>query len=200
MREAVFEIGNELDGPVAGFGARFRELIRAANQDLAGAFDQPAIELTYTDRYLLSPLTVRLLGELLSGFAGPATRIQVRTLAVRPGGESKGGAKIDKDWRAMADRDLILKATLGAISPLASLETSHAIPHRRRLDFRTSRVSGTIFFDQGVGSWRTATDTLFDFGDTPSGQIEQMKQLFEITNNPHGTFVAVRLDPAGAPR
>jgi DEAD/DEAH box helicase domain-containing protein len=198
VREAVFEVGAELDGSVAGFGARFRELLRAANPDLSRAFDNPCTELTYTDRYLLSPLTVRLLGELLTGFAGPSTRIQVRTLAVRPGGEAKGGMKIDKDWRSMADRDLTLRTMLGAISPLASLETSHAAPHRRRLDFKTSAASGTIFFDQGVGSWRTASDTPFDFGDPPSGQIEQMKKLFEIVNNPHGTFVAVRLDAAGA--
>jgi len=198
IREAVFEIGGELDGPVAGFGARFRELIRAANPDLAHAFDEPSVELVYTDRYLLSPLTVRLLGELLAGFAGPATRIEVRTLATRPGGESKGGVRIDKDWRSMADRDLILRTTLGGISPLASLETSLAVPHRRRLDFRTNAASGTIFFDQGVGSWRTANETSFDFGDTPNGQIEQIGRAFEIANNPHGTFVAVRLDPIGA--
>jgi ATP-dependent helicase YprA (DUF1998 family) len=194
VREAVFEIGSELDGAIAGFGTRFRELIRAANPDLARAFDKPMLELTYTDRYLLSPLTVRLLFELLGGFAGPSTRIQVRTLAARPGGESKGGVKIDKDWRSMADRDLVLRTMLGAISPLASLDTSHAVPHRRRLDFRTNGASGTIFFDQGVGSWRTVGNTPFDFGAPPSGQIEQMKRLFGIANNPHGTFVAARLD------
>lgn len=200
VREAVFEIGPDLDGPVAGFGDRFREFLRASNPDLASALGEPCIELVYTDRYLFSPLTVRLVGELLAGLAGPSARIRVQTLGVRPGGEAKGGKRIDKDWRAMADRDLTLQAILVGISPRASLETSHAAPHRRRLDFRSASASGTIFFDQGVGSWRAARETPFDFAAAPSDQIEQTRRMFEVVNNPHGTFVAVRLDAPGAQR
>lgn len=199
VREAVFEIGSDLDGPAAGFGSRFREFLRAANPDIAEALGDPCTELTYTDRYLFSPLTVRLVGELLAGLADSSARIKVRTLAVRPGGEAKGGKKIDKDWRTIADRDLTLHAILGGISPRASLETSHNAPHRRRLDFRAASASGTIFFDQGVGSWRTARDTPFDFATAPSDQINQARQMFEVVNNPHGTFVAVRLNAPTMP-
>jgi hypothetical protein len=88
---------------------------------------------------------------------------------------------------------MVLKSLIAEISTSFELATSGQSAHHRRLDFRTPAGAGTIFFDQGVGSWRTENRIRFEFGADPAAQARSLRRPFSISNNTSKTFVAVRL-------
>jgi hypothetical protein len=190
--EAIFEIESELDGPVQGFGSRLKAMLVAGRPGLAEILASPCLELRYSDRYLFSPLTVRLTAEMIAGFADESTAVEVATLPARKQGRARTGRRLSDDWADMSARDFVLRHLLARISPSARLDTAEdELPHRRRLDFRTASGSGTVFFDQGVGSWRGegTFDTLAPEGE----QLAAVSRPFLVTNGPAGTFLAARL-------
>lgn len=198
IRERIFEVGTELDGPAAGFGERLKEMIASRDSELARAFAAPCVELVYSDRYLFNPLTVRLVAEICRSFSDTSTRIEVRTLAQRrtPRRLRPPRARRD-DWDDITQRNMVFEHVLGSIAPAARLSTSLDLPHRRRLDFRTVSGSGTIFFDQGVGSWSASSASDFDGLLPVAEQIVAIDEPFGVANHPEGTFLAVRLDESG---
>jgi hypothetical protein len=191
--ESVFDIDAELDGSASGFGDRFRRLVRDQSSTLGEVFAEPCVELIYTDRYLFSPLSLRLLTSMLKAFADRDTAITVNTLEARSQ-EARLGRRFDQDWRTMADRTLVLGSLLESIAPTATVVASRSLGHRRMLRFQTRTATGVIYFDQGVGSWRTDTQVPFDFTADVSTQISAMGAVFDVVN-PAGTYAAVRLDP-----
>jgi hypothetical protein len=62
------------------------------------------------------------------------------------------------------------------------------------LDFRTPGGTGTIFFDQGVGSWTPVGDDSFDHRLDVDEQLAELAKPFAIANGRDGTFFAIRLD------
>jgi len=97
-REALLEIERELDGPATGFGTRLRSLLTAKSPELGRLLSAKVLSLTYSDRYLFSPLVVRLATELVAGFADTETEVKVITLSVRPDGRARPGRWIYTDW------------------------------------------------------------------------------------------------------
>lgn len=70
-------IGPELDGPMAGFGRRFWQMIEKKARSFAEALrGEEVVQATYTDRYLQTPLNIRLLAEVCrrSLASHPSTR------------------------------------------------------------------------------------------------------------------------------
>ncbi|ESY44731.1 hypothetical protein X747_05375 [Mesorhizobium sp. LNJC384A00] len=195
VRETIFELAAELDGPVSGFGQRLRAFLIGRNETLATFFSEPCIELRYSDRYLFSPLVVRLVTELFAGFSDPSTTLSVETLIQRRDNRRpRIGKTLKDDWPDVADRNVVFQHLLARVAPTARLVLHQDVPHRRRLDFRTSKGSGTIFFDQGVGSWRTAGDVAFDPLAPTADQLRAVDVPFIVENGPSGTFFASRLD------
>ncbi|OWJ63611.1 DEAD/DEAH box helicase [Inquilinus limosus] len=194
IRETIFEIGTEFDGPAAGFGSRLRAALMARNVALADVFAEPCTEIRYSDRYLFSPLVIRLIVETFRGIADASTRINVETYANRKSGRPRIGKRLKDDWPDEADRDVVFEHLLATIGPSARLIRGQNVPHRRRLDFATKRGSGTIFFDQGVGSWSAASSDAFDPLATSADQLVEIEKPFSIANGPDGTFFAIRLD------
>jgi DEAD/DEAH box helicase domain-containing protein len=192
-REAVFEISTELDGAVEGFGARLRDLLLTRPQ-LAQAFAEPCLELNYSDRYLVSPLTVRLLVEIVGAFAGPRTAVTVNVLT-RPARTPKPNRRVDENWLDLDQRDAVLSHLLTRVTPHARVRTAEQLPHRRKLVFRTPHGSGSIYFDQGVGGWRAACAVPFDTLRDIQQQIGTMADPYQVVNDESGTYLAVRLDP-----
>jgi hypothetical protein len=154
------------------------------------------LELQYADRYLFSPLAVRLASELVAGFATVDTSVIVKTLAQRTGPlrSPPGKTGVMDDWARLDDRNSALQHLLANVSPIVRVDLERRMGHRRRLDFRTAKGSGTIFFDQGVGSWRSAVFVPFDQRGDLAEQIETIGKPFAIANGHEGTFVACRLD------
>jgi hypothetical protein len=98
QREHIFEIGAELNGPVENFGERFKAHLRGRSASLARMFSSPCLELRYSDRYLYSPLTVRLLTEIVRAFADRNTKVVVQTMAARFGPPPRNAKWLHKDW------------------------------------------------------------------------------------------------------
>jgi hypothetical protein len=193
-RETIFEIGTELDGPAAGFGSRLKAAFVARNEALADVFAEPCTEIRYSDRYLFSPLVIRLIVETFRAIADASTRIDVATYAHRKNARPRIGKRLKDDWPDEADRDVVFEHLLATIGPRAKLSRSQNVAHRRRLDFTTPRGSGTIFFDQGVGSWSASGSDVFDPLASHADQLIAIEKPFSITNGPDGTFFAIRLN------
>jgi hypothetical protein len=195
VRETIFELYNELDGPVTGFGQRLKALMIGRNETLAAILSEPCNELRYSDRYLFSPLVVRLVAELFAGFANANTAIFVDTLVQRRDNRRpRIGKTLKDDWPDVADRNVVFQHLLSQIAPTGRLVLHQDVPHRRRLDFRTPRGSGTIFFDQGVGSWVTASVVAFDPMAPIADQLRAVDAPFVVENGPNGTFFTSRVD------
>ena len=191
-REALFEIAHEVDGPVDGFGQRLKAIL-CRRPDLARVFAGPCVELEYSDRYMLSPLTVRLLREVIAAFAGPQTSVTVH-LVTRPARIPKPDRMVVHDWADLAVRDNVLGGLLTAITPHVDLRNAAALPHRRRLRFVSAAGAGVIYFDQGLGAWTTRGEVTFDARADVSAQAAAMTTPYEVINNEDLTVVAVRLD------
>jgi DEAD/DEAH box helicase domain-containing protein len=194
VSETIFEVGLELDGPAAGFGARLKALLMARNPALADVLAEPCFAIRYTDRYLFSPLVLRLLTELLRGMADSGTRIEIETLAQRKSHPRRGRGLLKDDWQDEADRNLVLRHLMGTITPTAQLNLHQDVAHNRRLEFRGRRGSGTIFFDQGVGSWSVSANEGFDMRADAATQLREIEKPFTVANALSGTFFAIRLD------
>ncbi|MBS7542853.1 DEAD/DEAH box helicase [Ancylobacter oerskovii] len=195
VHETIFEVSQEIDGPATDFGQRLRRAMMMRNDALKAVFAEPCLELTYSDRYLFSPLVARLVTEFLAGFANVDTIINVDTLVQRRDGRRpRAGRTVRDDWPDVVDRDAVLRHMLAMVAPSAKLRLHQHLPHRRRLDFRTSGGAGTIFFDQGVGSWTTQGVVAFDPLASLQMQLAAVQSPFVVENGPNGTFFAVRLD------
>ncbi|MGX1742109.1 DEAD/DEAH box helicase [Bosea sp. NPDC055353] len=191
-REMVFDLGDELDGSVDGFGERLKTLLRSGSPELDRVLSGSCIAITYTDKYVSSPLVVRLVTEVVRAFANPATRVEVVTLAQRqsPGRRSGG---LSGDWKDFGTRDLVLLGGLSTVSPLSKVRHQEKIQHRRELRIVTTAGAGSLFLDQGVGSWRVEP-TPFNHESPVQEQIAALALPFSISNAAHGTFLAIKLD------
>ncbi len=192
-REVLIEIGNELDGAVKGFGARLKSLIARHSSDFAHVLGGRPLSLQYSDRYLFSPLTVRLVSELVDGFDMRNGEVTVTTLGARTTGQARDARLIQSDWSDLGDRATLMRQLLAEVAPNSTVQLVHRMGHRRRLDFATDRGSITIFFDQGVGSWRVVGRVPFDHLVDTSRQLRALKGPFDIRNDAEGTYLAARL-------
>ncbi|MDX8541538.1 DEAD/DEAH box helicase [Mesorhizobium abyssinicae] len=194
QREALVEIGSELDGSAAGFGARLKSALTSHSPDLAQVLEGRLLSLKYSDRYLFSPLAVRLVTELMGGFGARDADVTITTLNARTTGQARDSRLIQSDWSDLGDRATLLRQMLAEVAPRSMVDLMHRMGHRRRLDFVTDRGSGTVFFDQGVGSWKAVGRIPFDHLADLTRQLRALKAPFDIKNDIEGTYLAVRLD------
>jgi DEAD/DEAH box helicase domain-containing protein len=143
-------LGADLDGPLAGFGRRFwRRLADQAPLEIAAMQKQGVARLHYSDRYLLTPLNLALLAEVILEAPGAsAAQVTVKTVAVDRT-ESGGWAAFHVFPDEASRRDV-----LAALLPRAQIEVRRRrrdLPHFRALDIelRDGRCL-RILFDQGA--------------------------------------------------
>lgn len=175
-------LGPALDGPIAGFGERFWRCLRllpGVAAALAGCGTPRRI--IYTDRYLRSPLTVRLLQDTLLAFrraanATPgavAVEVVSQDIPIAPARAPNG---IAHDWHDSGTRDAVLGILLAGAGYAATVRSvgREALPHARRLLVEGDAGRLDIVLDQGFGHWRTANAVPFDFTATPDEQARQL--------------------------
>jgi hypothetical protein len=192
-RETVYEVFGELDGPVSGFGLRFKLLVMARSEVLRNILSEPCEAVRYSDRYIYSPLVARLLTELLSAFSNSSTDVEVHTRSQRKT-RPRPGNRLQDDWPDINVRNQILTELLQKVAPTASLELRDEVPHSRRLDFRNRRGSGSIFFDQGVGAWIADGTQRIDHRASIAAQLAVIEAPYILRNSGAGTFFAARTD------
>lgn len=161
-------IGQDLNGQINGFGARFWYHLEQKDPDgirglIAGT--QPLVKVEYTDRYVRNPLTIGLLVSVISalksrlGARWAVNDAAVLTSNVDLARAGYPGVRVSDDWPETSMRDAVLKA---ALQPLATRVVVNSrdgrqVPHARLLTLHFDGTPGakvSIWLDQGLGYWR----------------------------------------------
>jgi hypothetical protein len=201
-------VAREFDDPVAGFGRRFWQAL--AGVPAVGAWLRSApvpVRVAYSDRYLLSPLALRLLHAVLRECPlrralpeGQRLPLRVHTLAVRRDGRMRLADGFKDDWPDGATRDDVLRAVLGVAGYEVGLQTGDArdIPHARRLRIETADHGRLeLLLDHGFGHWRAARRVAFDFTASRAAQgATLLRAEFEVaTEAGSRTEIFVEISP-----
>ena len=130
---------------------------------------------TYTDRYLLTPLALRLLFEVVRKMPGSeAASLCISTARLsRP--ERRGWTV----FHAFAD-DATRRTVLEALLPNARIDFrgKSELPHARSFTLRLGDGRNiTILLDQGLGAWRAQGAPKHDFNVAPAQQVLSLKSL-----------------------
>lgn len=172
------EMTNELDGDLAGFGRRFATLLLSRIRAVGGS--GRLVGITYNDRYLQTPLTVRLLAEAAKGLRdalgcdGPLA-VEVVTNPLRE--NERQPFAPDHDWQHGEDRDDVLIGLLDQAGFLANLTDSGAL-HGRVLSLHFAQGKPVrVVLDQGFGPWRAPKGARFDFGVDAGRQSMQLSRF-----------------------
>jgi DEAD/DEAH box helicase domain-containing protein len=193
---SLVEIGPELDGNADGFGARFwRQLLQVAPA-LGSRSTERLLSLHYSDRYLLSPLTVRLVASLLRAAPGrdQNTKIGIDTASAAED-RLRSPETIQHDWIVGSHAREILQAIMASISPSAQVHVRDRrdLAHSRSLLLTFAGGTVRVILDQGVGFWQSDRRTVFDFGRPPARQAEVLMTMpLNVRATPgHRTWIAI---------
>jgi len=213
--DAEISIQHQLDGDVKAFGLRLWKFVgqfHAASKKLTMSSPATIVSITYSDRYLFTPLTIALLRQVLLGlkqlvgddrYGEP--ELTINTIAVRHEGQRTLGAKVFADWPTSKARDEVADLVLRPLGKVR-IACSEKMQHSRLLTVNFSR--GEILalrFDQGVGYWRVsswsksgAKGVSFDFTNQNSSVqarvVSEMDVWIEGQVAPTQVFAKVRLD------
>jgi ATP-dependent helicase YprA (DUF1998 family) len=173
---AAHSISADLDGPCAGFGRRFWNLVGGGGLIAKLLRDRSVVEVSYEDRYLSTPLTVALLLEVLSELKRAAEQadrwltpsITIRSMhldsrASGAGGQAEQGRLRDRysnrwssEWPIDSLRDNVLRRALdysGLHGSVKSLPRRDLV-HGRRLTIQCdSGRDVRVWLDQGLSYW-----------------------------------------------
>ena len=198
-RTKIIEINGELNGKIEDFGTTFWTLIASKST----VFEERSRSLSalkeveYCDRYLNSPLTVRLMREAIINLPGIATAqlIKVTTADIedRP---AASPAMLGHDWRFARNRYEVLRGILEAdFAGRNRLVTSdrRALPHGRTLKLTYADGVVLLRLDQGFGYWVPTSPVSFGFTSPVADQIRQLRTTpFRIrSGSAHSTFIAI---------
>jgi hypothetical protein len=173
------EVLAQLDGSLKGFGERLWKKVMADHPPTQRLLTREASKLkrlTYTDRYLFTPLTVALVKEILLGLQSvlPSTAwvsplIEVFTADSRDESRRGAGQRIFSDWTDLGMRDRVLRSLLDHVGIDARVNSKDRkqLQHGRLLE--ATFDSGEILslrLDQGVGYWRVPTGGFVNYRAT----------------------------------
>jgi len=214
LGDQELDIGKELNGNLTGYGKRFWEYLSSAYEPVHMLLEgnDPIRLVCYQDRYLFSPISVKVLLEIIKGLrdrAGemrwPDPVMEIKTLKRCP---KKDGSKQPKylgsNWNDNEVRAEVIQTLFSEVGmrPQVQLDSRQNLAHGRLLDFVfASGKRLRIRFDQGVSYWRVSrsadySNKSFDFtkdaiqqaeallaAEAPVEGCEQKTQLFiKVTN------------------
>lgn len=198
-------VKNELNGPLKGFGLRLLDLLAKEDSRLINLFKKDKlVSINYTDRYLQSPASLLMLGELLSTISNQDNHVTVSTCFDEKG--NTPGHAIHHDWVYEDDYGVIFQGWIKQIcgsNTFIQFAKKSDIPHRRSLilEFETGSKA-QIIFDQGLGYWRLKVDRglhNFDFRRSIPDQVSRLGDIREnatISHSDHcdwSTFITVNV-------
>jgi hypothetical protein len=183
VRGDMLRILDEADGPANEFGSRFWAFILERKPEIGQLIRSGHVaRVVYQDRYLFSPIAVRLLRELLRPLARGADRpkLLIRTLDRRPGAGSVVPAFLWNDWESSEHKNYVLRALMEGIGFKTTLEstTLSQLPHERTIEIHwRDQGSVILHLDQGLGHWIAAGRPRFVFTASPQNQAVSLATL-----------------------
>ena len=191
-KDFVMEVQRQIDGPIKGFGQRLWKHIserHPASQQLLHDPQSIIKSITYSDRYLFSPLTVILLAELISSLRDivDSSRWPEKPLSIFTCNKNNEGGyrynspyRIWDDWPEARTRDQVMKnlfEDIGINSEIITKEIKF-LKHQRQLILSfDSGVNFSLHLDQGVSYWKCAKHAKFDFTTNISKQVIDLKNV-----------------------
>jgi ATP-dependent helicase YprA (DUF1998 family) len=184
--------------PVDVFGKRFVPKLKSA-LEAAGAWQPGSLSrITYSDRYLNSPLSLLLLlrtcatlSEQLA--AGMALSVDVFAQPLR---SSQPPGRLFHDWVADADRSEVARSLGQSLGLDVTVRTDADALHGRKLVLHYSdgkRVR--IFLDQGFGYWRASGGAVYhDFGAAPAKQAQLLSKSSVPVAAASESYIAISLE------
>ena len=177
------------------FGAWFGKLIADELKPLGLWHPGELISLTYSDRYLRSPLTVglamRSLAALRKLLVDDARKIPlVVTTAPLDVGRGLSPNMLHHDWQRADDRrDVVIR--LAQASGFAPEFQVTAVQHARMLAITYRTASARVYLDQGFGYWHTGGGVRFDFSINTKQQAANLEKVGAFVQGRGKSFLAV---------
>lgn len=197
LGDKEISIHHEIDGPLAGFGTRFWHQVMAehsATQERFKNGSDKIVGLTYSDRYLYSPLSVALLVEMVKGLKSAVgssgweiNSFNIRTTRNANDDGSWSPNKLWSNWPDSSVRDEVLRSMFQGIgiAAIVNLAERYEMEHGRILEVEFSTGKRlAIRLDQGVGYWQVPRSTnrqLGYFNFYNSDPAQQSSQLLGLT-------------------
>ena len=179
----LLSVGNEMDGPAAGFGHRFWQRLAAkAPLEISTMQLVGVRSLIYSDRYLLTPFTLRLLSEVLKSTPGAVGARKEIALAFAD--RSRHEPQLLHDaFPADAVRCEVMRQLVpGAV---VNLHSKSRMAHGRSLGVILSDGRQlTIHLDQGFGGWRVSGVHRHNFAVSDAAQVRAISTaVFDISGD-----------------
>ncbi|MFN9433310.1 MAG: helicase-related protein [Planctomycetota bacterium] len=180
-------INKELDGDVFGIGKLFWDSLKSQSPWISNCLDRGIPrKIEYCDRYIRSPLTARILFELLRCFSATTHQKADLRIVTTVSSQYQAGDAIQHDWVDLRVQKRVLEDLFNPFFQVSV--TVHDRPrdlsHTRYLcldwggDLRIE-----INLDQGVGFYRTKRFQAFDFSVSPELQTQKICSLrFALEN------------------
>ena len=187
------EITDGLNGIIANFGSRFMQLLGPALKAAGGKGCLQQIE--YSDRYLQSPLTVRLLSEVLGALrdnlADRNDELPVRVVTNRLRANERQPFAPDHDWQFEGDRAAVLLGLLKNRGFAPELVEQGA-GHGRIMTLKFNEATVRVVLDQGFGPWRTPRYAKWDhFGEGADQQLRHIERFNAMIEARGASYVVV---------
>lgn len=180
--------------PIEQAGQKFWEALAHADSLTLASMEQHGVaELSYSDRYLVSPLNLRLLHEVLRCMPGRrnATAVSVTTAST---GENRPGSNFNHGFLSNQDRLIVLQALL----PKSNVQvlSKQDVTHQRRLNLTLADGrSLQISLDQGFGAWRfEGAAPRHDFGAEANAQARAILEASFDVSLYEAMHVAIEFD------
>lgn len=172
---AALTLGSEISGPISGFGNRFWAALLVPGNDLHTRLKSrsPVKRVTYQDRYVKSPLGMRLVIELFRGlkelsgdaFKGATLSVVTRQSDSRYAPNS-APYYFNDDWHPLVNRGSVFAGAIAAAGMIGQWEErpKGAAEHARELTIVwEDDARWTVRLDEGVGFMTTQSREKFDF-------------------------------------
>jgi len=187
-RTVVVEVNNQLNASVEAFGRSFWNFIEGQSVALGGRVKKktPLRAIKYSDRYLNSPLPVRLLREVLTNAPGVdgSTVVTLTTASQLSNAPSSSPIYLKHDWRLANHRDSVVQGLFAADFPQRfrlSIKDKRDVAHGRVLRLSYTDGDVVLHLDQGFGYWTTTAPVQFMFSAAIADQISELRRvLFQV--------------------
>lgn len=182
----LIQIGSELDGDLATFGARASKLI-VELLTKCGSWPKASIaRVVYRDSYVCSPLMARLLidtmKQIVSQSGATEATIIIESRPPRPNDLRGDPWQVWHDWREAAHQKAVIEA-FGKQRGLHVSLLQKDVPHGRCLDVDfADGTAATIVLDQGFGAWAPPRQVTvrYEFAADAASQVRRLATLNTI--------------------
>jgi DEAD/DEAH box helicase domain-containing protein len=182
----LIEIGSELDGDLATFGARASKLI-VELLTKCGSWPKASIaRVVYRDSYVCSPLVARLLidtiKQIVSQSGATEATIIIESRPPRPNDLRGDPWQVWHDWREATHQKAVIEL-FGKQRGLHVSLLQKDVPHGRYLDVDfADGTAATIVLDQGFGAWAPPRQVTvrYEFAADAASQVRRLATLNAI--------------------